>query len=250
MSDNVHRLRIQSGPESGRTYTLDSGSITIGRYPLADIVINEPDIAYRHALLTRSGDTYRIADLGSDAGTYVNGRRIGAEAVALSHGDIILLGARLSAAYLAQPDEQAGLSIGASSIMAATDEPETSVLAAMPSTASEAEPIADRDEYLSNGSEYDPPQWEATDMSDMSDTPPSAYAFESATVTPARAERAEALHPGPLPAMPPPQKNRNGRIMMIAAGCLLALLACCCSSTLFMYFIGGDWLLNQLGYLP
>lgn len=247
MSDNVQRLRIQSGPESGRTYTLDSGSITIGRYPLADIVINEPDIAYRHALLTRSGDTYRIADLGSDAGTYVNGHRIGAEAVALSHGDIILLGARLSVAYLAQPDEQADMSIEASSIMAAADEPETTVLASMPSNTSQAESIADRDEPLTNGNEYDPPQWEATDMLD---TPPSAYEFESATMTPARAEQAEALHPGPLPAMPPPQKNRNGRIMMIAAGCLLALLACCCSSTLFMYFIGGDWLLNQLGYLP
>lgn len=56
-------------------------------------------------------------------------------------------------------------------------------------------------------------------------------------------------HTAPLPELPSPHK-KNGRILLITAGCLAVLLACCCSTTLFMYFIGGDWLLRQLGYLP
>lgn len=247
MSNSAYRLQIQSGPESGREYPLESDSITIGRYPLADIVINEPDIAYRHALLTRSGDTYRIADLGSEAGTYVNGRRIGAEAVALTHGDVILLGARMSVAYLsrleAQTDAEGKSSPVAQSsgIEHPTEQPaSTIIMTAADSTDQKVDPLL-------SYSQYDPP---SVGEESYSETLP----FEPGDTTDldgaARSHRAEAHHPGPLPAMPPRQKNKNGRIALIAAGCLIAFLACCCSTTLFMYYIGGDWLLNQLGYLP
>src|SRR5690606_9694093 len=79
------------------------GNLTIGRYPLAEIVLDDPDVAYRHAVLSRRDDTYWIADLGSDEGTYLNGRRIGADPVPLAHGDIISLGPRLTAAFLHGP---------------------------------------------------------------------------------------------------------------------------------------------------
>ena len=238
MSDQPHRFVIQSGADAGRAFDLTAPSITIGRYPLADIVINDPDVAYRHALLTRGDTSYRIADLGSDAGTYINGQRVTAEPVPLKHGDIILLGPRLSAAYLEHEIEFVG------------QEETTSAPAAVESPAPPAtviEMTATPDEVVEglpeSGSEYEPPAYDVEEEAEVIADAAAARATASEPATHA------AHHPEPLPAMPPPQKNRNGRIALIAAGCLIALLACCCSSTLFMYFIGGDWLLRLLGYV-
>jgi predicted component of type VI protein secretion system len=210
MTDNAFHLRIQSGPGAGQDYVLSGPSLTIGRYPLADIVIDDPDVSYRHALLTRGDETYRLADLGSDAGTYINGRRIGAEPVALFPGDIVLFGARISAAFLAEMEPAAPI-----------DEPavEATTAPALPTPIDETEPVA-------------PP---APDEPMDASRPPAPPRLP--------------IHDQPLPEMPPPQKNNNRRIALILAGCLV-LLSCCCSATLFMYFIGGDWLLTQLGWLP
>ena len=46
MSDTAYRLQMQNGPEPGHTYELTANSLTIGRYPLADIVIDDPDVGY------------------------------------------------------------------------------------------------------------------------------------------------------------------------------------------------------------
>ena len=235
MSDTLHRLLIQSGPNAGHEYQLVAPSITIGRYPLADIVLDDPDIAYRHALLTRGDTSYRIADLGSDSGTYVNGQRIGAESDALAHGDIILLGSRFSAAYLEHELEDAtGEQPATTTIIDA--ESETPGESHDTATLNELE-----DSNALDGSKYEPPVIGDGELSELADTMADPVASPETT--------REVHHPGPLPAMPAPQKNRNGRILLIAAGCLIALLACCCSSTLFMYFIGGDWLLRLFGYL-
>lgn len=208
MTDNAFHLTIQSGPGAGQDHVLSGPSLTIGRYPLAEIVIDDPDVSYRHALLTRGGDTYRIADLGSDAGTYVNGRRIGAEPVALAPGDIVLLGAHISTAFLVSDIEPA----------VAVEEP-----------AIEAAPLP-----LVLEGEVEP-------VVEPAGTEPQG------ALRPLPLPRSP-IHDQPLPEMPPPQKNNNRRIALILAGCL-ALLGCCCSATLFMYFIGGDWLLNQLRML-
>lgn len=242
MNDNAFRLQMQSGPNVGHVYELTRDSLTLGRYPLADIVIDDPTISYRHAVLTRDAATYRIADLGSDAGTYVNGRRVGAEPVALSPGDVILLGPRLSAAFLSGSVATAAADDDEESAFSATDAPPS--LSPEPSSEQphepEAAPFSTDDADNPSVEEGEEPPVEPIE---------SGPDHERPAPTPADVRVAPG-HAGPLPAMPPPQKNRNGRIALITAGCLIALLACCCSSTLFMYFIGGDWLLSQLGYLP
>lgn len=48
-------------------------SITIGRAQDNMIVIDDPSVSNRHALLEMSGDTYRLKDLDSTNGTKVNG---------------------------------------------------------------------------------------------------------------------------------------------------------------------------------
>ena len=213
MSESDCFLQLQSGPKSGQVYILGAGSTTVGRYPLADIVIDDPGVSYRHAVLTRTREACTIADLASDEGTYVNGMRVGAEPVQLSPGDVISFG----------PHTLATLGLGRSDLQ---DEPGGKLLSeALPDA-----PPAGPEE--TSESEDIPPVWDEPQEETLQD----------------HSSRAP-IHAGPLPAMPPATKGKNSRIILISAGCLL-LLACCCSTTLFMYFVGGDWLLRQLGYLP
>ena len=241
MNENTFRLQLQSGPDAGRVYELTTDSLTLGRYPLADIVIDDPTVSYRHAVLTRRGtDTYRIADLGSDSGTYVNGQRIGAEPVALSPGDVILLGSRLSAAFLSDPSMTAVPEVEAIAPLLTDYQP----LVAFEQTSEQAyAPEAGP----SLPDEIEPPVGAVEEM--PVEMVGANLDSEQVALVP-RVTPTASGHAGPLPAMPSPLKNKNGRILLITAGCLIALLACCCSSTFFMYFIGGDWLLSQLGYLP
>ena len=70
-------------------------SIKIGRSSSNDIVINEQTVSSHHAVLTEeasaAGKLYRIKDLNSTNGTFVNGKRI-SEDVAVQPGDTLKFG--------------------------------------------------------------------------------------------------------------------------------------------------------------
>ena len=51
-------------------------SITIGRGTDCDLVIRDAKASRRHCQLTRTEDGFRLEDLGSRNGTYVNGEKI------------------------------------------------------------------------------------------------------------------------------------------------------------------------------
>ncbi|TCJ19829.1 FHA domain-containing protein [Rubrobacter taiwanensis] len=83
----IAQLRRDSGAE----IDLDRDLITIGRTPDNHIVVPDPQASRRHALIQRDGDAYRIDDLESTNGTWVNGERI-TEPRPLRNGDEILVG--------------------------------------------------------------------------------------------------------------------------------------------------------------
>ena len=93
----------------------DGRTITIGRAPTNDIVIDHVSVSRIHAIVTKENDGYYIADNNSLNGTYVNGNRITAK-TRLNAGDkIIILSAKLyfdgnSVAYQISND---GLSVSA-----------------------------------------------------------------------------------------------------------------------------------------
>jgi two-component system, NtrC family, response regulator HydG len=68
-------LIIVNGPLAGTRYPLDDVEILIGRAPNSDVVLSEPDVAWRHCHIRQQGNRFSIADLRSSAGTYVNGMR-------------------------------------------------------------------------------------------------------------------------------------------------------------------------------
>ena len=66
-------------------------SMTIGRGPDCDVMLNHPMVAYHHARISRSDAGYTVEDLGLTSGTFVNGRRISGS-VPVSVGDVIRIG--------------------------------------------------------------------------------------------------------------------------------------------------------------
>lgn len=65
-------LRGVGGRYHGRSFTLDKPRL-VGRHSDADIRIDEPGFADRHARLERVGTLVRLTDLGSADGSVVNG---------------------------------------------------------------------------------------------------------------------------------------------------------------------------------
>jgi pSer/pThr/pTyr-binding forkhead associated (FHA) protein len=67
-----------------------SRTLRIGRSPDNDIVVLDPDVSRHHAELRGTAGAYRIVDLASANGTFVNGQR-GTD-VPLSEGDVVRIG--------------------------------------------------------------------------------------------------------------------------------------------------------------
>ncbi|WP_246110770.1 FHA domain-containing protein [Thermosediminibacter litoriperuensis] len=78
--------------DDGREYPLRPVT-TIGRAGDSDIVINDPYLSSKHAMIFKKGRRMVIQDLKSTNGTFLNGKRI-KRAVALREKDVITMGGR------------------------------------------------------------------------------------------------------------------------------------------------------------
>ncbi len=83
--------RLTLGEEPHRNVTLTGQSMTFGRDPACDQVLNYPMISWRHARLARLRGKLIIQDLGSTNGTFLNGKRV-RRAAEVKAGDVIGLG--------------------------------------------------------------------------------------------------------------------------------------------------------------
>ncbi len=79
-----------AGPLKGAILTLDSTELSIGRDKGNVLVIDEPAVSRQHCLVRAGEDGYRIRDLASRNGTYVNGMPV--KERALHNGDQIQVG--------------------------------------------------------------------------------------------------------------------------------------------------------------
>ena len=83
-------LTIEEGKELGREYTFDQPEVTIGRTAENDIVLVDPGVSRRHAMIRDEGGRFFVQDLGSANGTQVNGNPSADEEV--QSGDEISVG--------------------------------------------------------------------------------------------------------------------------------------------------------------
>jgi hypothetical protein len=80
---------VTTGPEAGRRVELGL-EVAIGRQD-ADLVVEDPEVSRRHAVLRRSGGSVVVEDLESTNGTFVNGERIRTP-ITLGPGDQVRVG--------------------------------------------------------------------------------------------------------------------------------------------------------------
>ncbi len=83
-------LVVQRGPSAGSRFLLDTEVVSAGRHPDSEIFLDDVTVSRRHAEFRRTADGYRVADVGSLNGTYVNRDRI--DEVALQGGDEVQIG--------------------------------------------------------------------------------------------------------------------------------------------------------------
>lgn len=84
-------LVVKRGPNAGSKFFLDSEMTEIGRNPDSDIFLDDITVSRRHAEITRKeGEGFKLNDVGSLNGTYVNKERV--EEAELRSGDEIQIG--------------------------------------------------------------------------------------------------------------------------------------------------------------
>ena len=69
-------LLVQRGPSAGSRFLLDTDEVSAGRHPDSDIFLDDVTVSRRHATFQRTTEGYRVRDIGSLNGTYVNRDRI------------------------------------------------------------------------------------------------------------------------------------------------------------------------------
>jgi hypothetical protein len=79
------------GGRAGEHFAPQGERTTIGRSPDCDIFLDDVTVSRTHAVLLQAGDGFRIEDLGSLNGTFLNRKRI-ESAEALENGDELQIG--------------------------------------------------------------------------------------------------------------------------------------------------------------
>jgi hypothetical protein len=83
-------LVIRHGPNAGSTFRVQAAETTIGRHPDSDIFLDDITVSRRHVTIEKNGEEFRLRDVGSLNGTYVNRERV--DAAELHHGDEVQIG--------------------------------------------------------------------------------------------------------------------------------------------------------------
>lgn len=90
-------LIVVRGPIAGARLALSKDVTTAGRHPKSDLFLDDVTVSRRHAEIVRSADGFRLHDVGSLNGTYLNRERV--DDAPLTNGDEIQIGRYKMAFY-------------------------------------------------------------------------------------------------------------------------------------------------------
>jgi transcriptional regulator with GAF, ATPase, and Fis domain len=79
-----------TGPLRGQTFELTGEELALGRHPSNDVRIPELSVSRHHSTLRRTAEGWRVTDLDSRLGTFINGKPV--HEAPLRHGDLVAVG--------------------------------------------------------------------------------------------------------------------------------------------------------------
>lgn len=89
----LQRLTMQDPTQPALTQPLAGEELLIGSGPLNTLILSEPSVDKQHARIVRDEyGEFRVADLGSQAGTWLNYAPVSSEGSRLQDGDILHIG--------------------------------------------------------------------------------------------------------------------------------------------------------------
>ena len=83
-------LVVKRGPNAGARFLLDRATTTAGRHPNSDIFLDDITVSRRHAQFRCVSGAFRVIDVGSLNGTYVNREPV--DSALLANGDEVQIG--------------------------------------------------------------------------------------------------------------------------------------------------------------
>ena len=254
MPDVTYQIVVRKGPNPGHAYSLNAPSITIGRDPMSDIVLSDPEVSRYHARLTQTEVGYKLEDMKSTNGTFVDGERIEDEPAVLKPGQLLVFGSSVSLVYQE-------IRIGAEDDNPLTTTSDTDNLTDFEETAvdpSESEPMPG-DIFDDEVEQPETSSWTVEDRD---------AALNASPVSEVKTERLSQAYEPTVPT-PPPQsmpsyggdnmsygslptdeQDNTKRNVLIMLAIVLLLVCCCCLFLVFMWYWGGDWLLRETGMIP
>lgn len=242
----AYQLVIRKGPTPGQIFPLTALSYTVGRDPLSDISINDPEVSRQHARFTQTSDSYQIEDLESTNGTFVNGVQISTTPVQLAHGNEIQFGSGVSLIFELAVDVVADakeIGIGVETAVvppSAIPQPDTE----------EFDPMLppEFDDWMADPAPQESMDAMQAELDEALNPEKERYQVD---LSPTPDSPAQVIVPPSASSPPPIKKDNPARHMAaIAAALILLMMCCCCGFLFFMYAWGGDWLLQQMGLLP
>jgi pSer/pThr/pTyr-binding forkhead associated (FHA) protein len=81
---------VKRGPNAGSRFMMDRDCLAAGRHPASDIFLDDITVSRRHAEFRCENGQFRIVDVGSLNGTYVNHQPV--DSATLATGDEIQIG--------------------------------------------------------------------------------------------------------------------------------------------------------------
>jgi len=240
MSTIEYQVTVIEGPAQGKVYPLNAPSLTIGRDPMSDIVLSDPEVSRYHARLTQTmNGGYKIEDMKSTNSTHIDGVRLGAEPIVLTSGQTILFGSTVELRFDAVADVEAA---GISETILHTQEDADMISSAITDIVDEDDVYAPSLPQTSDELVPPPPP-----MPDFIEEEVDVIAETEVAETEVLEEkRPFVANEGIIePEIPPNNKNRN---IAIGVSVTLFLLCCCCIIVpAVMYFWLGDLMLESMG---
>lgn len=83
-------LVVKRGPNVGAKFVLNEPVMNAGRHPASDIFLDDITVSRRHAEFRCASGAFRVVDLGSLNGTYLN--RNAVDNAVLTNGDVLQIG--------------------------------------------------------------------------------------------------------------------------------------------------------------